>query len=340
MPEATKLPTVIGMLLKLEASYAAGGSVAAGSDGFLLAEPAVPTLEYLHDGAHAAPPAITGFQRRVAPSGEQFSVPVKHEAKGPGAAYSASVLPTPHIPLRIAGFDAAVDTTGGAEKVTYTPTPGAVGFGSALAEFYARQQKWPGTAIYATLDRITAEGPVVPMWEFTLHGLPGAIADATVPSITYPALTIDPPKATNIGFTLGNFASNAIVKRFELVMDGPTPTPRANQNASSGHAGFARGGRRQPILTVCVEATALQSTPYHHANGLDPYNLFKAATELDCSLTVGGTQYNKFKIQPGKVQLAGPPEEDEVDGVACWVLRLQCNPTSINNNNDVSIIFS
>lgn len=340
MPEATKLPTVIGLLLKLEASYGAGGSVAAATDGFLLAEPAIPALEYLHDGAHAPPPAITGFQRRVAPSGEQFSVPVKHEGKGPGTAYSASVLPTPHVALRIGGFDSVVDTTASAEKVTYTPSPGAVGFASALAEFYGRQQKWPGTAIYATLDRIAADGPVVPLWEFTMHGLPGTIADSTVPAITYPFLTIDPPKATNIVFTLGNFASNAIVKRFELAMDGPTPTPRANQNVSSGHAGFGRGGRRQPMLTVAIEATALQTTPFHNANGLDPYQLNKAATELDCSLQVGGTQYNRYKIQPGKVQLAGPPEEDEVDGVACWVLKLQCNPTSINSNNDVSIIFS
>lgn len=339
MAEVTKLNTLIGLLLKLEGSYAAGGSVSSATDGFLLAEPATPTLEYIHDGSHQAPPGMTGYLKRVAPSGRGFTVPVKHEAKGPGAAYSASVLPSVHVALRIAGFDAAIDTTGGAEKVTYTPSPGAVSFASALAEFYARQQKWPGTGIYATLDRIGAEGPVVPLFEFTMRGLAGAIADAVVPAITYPALTISPPKATSIAFALGNYSANAVVRKWALEGASPASGARANQN-STGHQGFARGGRRTPVLNVTIEAPALTGSPFHASGGLDPYQLYDAATEVDCQLTVGATQYNKYKIQPGKVQLMGPPEEDEDEGGALWTLKLQCNPTAINNNDDVSIIFS
>lgn len=340
MAEVTKLPTIIGLLLKLEASYAAGGSVAAASDGFLLAAPATPTLEYIHDGSHAAPPGMTGYQRRVAPAGRGFSVPVQHEAKGPGAAYSASVLPSCHVAMRISGFDAAIDTTGGAEKVTYTPTPGAITFGSGLAEFYARQQKYAATGIYGVLDRVGADGPVVPLFEFTLRGLAGLVSDAVVPAITYPALTISPPRSVGIAFALGNYSSNAVVRRWSLEMGGPTPGARANQNVSGGHQGFARGGRRTPVLNVTIEAPALTGSPFHAAGGLDPYQLYDAATEVDASLTVGTVQYNKFQVKPGKVQLMAPPEEDEDEGGALWNLKLQCNPTSINNNDDVSLIWT
>src|SRR5919108_140678 len=84
------------------------------------------------------------------------------------ASYSASVLPSLHTLLRIAGFDAAIDVTGGAEKVTYTPTPGQTGFGSGVFDAYGRGQKFPLTGGYADL-KISAEDENAPLFEFILR---------------------------------------------------------------------------------------------------------------------------------------------------------------------------
>lgn len=335
---ATKLPIIIGLVGKVEASYNAGGALSTATDGIQLAGPATPTPEYAFDGGRRGPPGTGGHQRRLKPHGKACSVPVQHEAKGPGVAYTASVLPSVHTLLRIAGFDAAVDTTATLEKVTYTPTPGQTGFASGVFDAYGRGQKFPLTGAYADL-RITADDDNAPLWEFMLKTLHGAVSDVAVPAITYPALSIDPPKSTNIGFTLGNFV-NGVVRKWSFSL-GRQIGARRNQNGSTGHGGFSPSGRpaRTPTMEVTVEATSLQATPFHAASAIDPYRLYEEGTELDASIAIWGAQYNKWKMKPGKVQLMAPPVEDEDEGGALWTLLLQCNPTALNANDDVSFIF-
>lgn len=335
---ATKLPTIIGLVGKVEASYNAGGALSTATDGIQLAAPAVPTPEYAFDGGRRGPPAIGGYQRRLKPHGKACTIPFQHEAKGAGAAYSASVLPSLHTLLRIAGFDAAIDTSVGVEKVTYTPTPGATGFGSGVFDAYGHGQKFPLTGGYADLN-ITADDENAPLWEFVLKTLHGAVADAAVPAITYPTLSLDPPKSTNIGFTIGDFV-NGVIRKWGFKL-GRQIGMRRNQNGAGGHGGFSPSGRpnRTPIIEVTVEKTSLQATPFHAAGAIDPYRLYEEATVLDASIQIGSVQYNKFKVKPGKVQLAAPPGEDEDEGGALWVLQLQCNPTTLNGNDDISFIF-
>lgn len=335
---ATKLPIIIGLLGKVEPSYNAGGALSAATDGIQLAGPAMPTAEFAFSGDRRGPPGIGGSQRRLKPHGKVCSVPFQVEAKGAGAAYAAGVRPNIDALLRIAGFDAAIDTTLGAEKATYTPTPGQTGFASGVFDAYGRGQRFPLTGAYADL-RITSEDDGPPLWEFALRALYGAVTDVAVPAITYPTLTLDPPKATNIAFTLGNFGAG-VVRKWSFSL-GRQIGARRNQNGAGGHAGFSPSGRpaRTPVLEVTVEATALQATPFHAASAIDPYQLFEQGTELDCSLQIGSAQYNRFKVQPGKVQLAGPPVEDEDEGGALWTFPLQCNPTTLNGNNDISFIF-
>lgn len=335
---ATKLPTIIGLAGIVEASYNAGGAISSSTDGILLAAPATPTLEYLHDGAHQPPPGMAGYNRRVAPSGRGCSVPFQIEAKGAAAAYSASQKANIDRLLKMAGFDETLVTTGGSESSSYAPTAGGAGaaFKSGAFNCYARQQLFPITGAYADLE-IVADGPVVPLWTFNTRGLVGAISDAAVPDITYPDLTTDPPKAVNIQFTLGNF-TGAKVRRFSFRL-GRQITPRANQNAASGHAGYTPS-RRTPTLEVAIEATSLQATPFHAAAAIDPYNLFDAASNLACSLQVGSTQYNRWKLTAGAAQLMAPPQEEDAEDGALWVCQFQLNPSSINLNDDVTFLFN
>src|SRR5687767_6917379 len=114
---ATKLPVGRALLLKIEASYnAAGGSVAAATDGVLVCDDLMPTLEYAHDGRRRQPPGMGGHMRGVAPAGPRLNLTVPHEFKGAGAAYSASVFPSLHRLLLAAGFDGAGSFSGGSEK--------------------------------------------------------------------------------------------------------------------------------------------------------------------------------------------------------------------------------
>ncbi|MGN6103879.1 MAG: hypothetical protein ACTHU0_02135, partial [Kofleriaceae bacterium] len=104
---ADKLITFLGILGKLEPSYGAGATVAAASDGHQLAELPEFTPEWANDGTRVAPPGTAGYQRKVAPTGRNGSIPLKFEAKGAGAPYSSTVVPQAHPFLRAAGLDAA-----------------------------------------------------------------------------------------------------------------------------------------------------------------------------------------------------------------------------------------
>lgn len=327
----------IGLLGKKEASYNAGGSLSAATDGLLLDEPVKIAASYAYDGGRPAPPAILGSQRRVSPAGRVVALSPKFSAKGPGIAYTASVLPNIHVPLQIAGFDAAVDVTGGAEKVTYTPTPITGTHSSMVASVYGRGQLYPVQGIFSDLT-ITADGPVVPTWEFAMQGLAGtAFSEIALPAITYPALTIDPPKATNIVFTLGAF-TGGIIRKFSY-KHNRTPAPALDLNAG-GHGGF-RPGKRNPTIEVTFENTGFATTPFTGASTIDPYQLYDTGGNVACSIgPIGGTQYNKWKITAGAVQVMAAPVDDEDGPTALITLSLQLNPTTLNANDDITIVFT
>lgn len=337
MAAPSKLVTIYALLAKLEASYGAGGAPSPTTDGILLEERPKLTLAYANDGARPATGLALGHQRRVKPTGATVSFSAKHAAKGAGAAYSASVWPSPHVLLRAAGFDAAVDVTGGAEKYTYTPTPGPTGYASAVLSAYLRGELMPITGALADLTSWSFDGPHVPVFEFALQGLRGAISDANVPAVTYPGLALDAPRAVNVAFTLGNL-TGAVVRKAMLKF-GREISPRLDVNAGGGHAGFAPGARK-PMLEVTYETPALALTPFTAASTIDPYSLYEAGTEVAASLNIGSTQYDKYNWAFAKAQVAQAPEEDEDGPVALTKLTLQLNPSTIGANDELSLVFN
>jgi hypothetical protein len=329
MPAPSKFVIGYGLLAKLEASYNAGGSPSTATDGVLLEELAQLKFSYANDGARPAPPGTAGYQTRVRPSGRAVELTAKVAPKGAGAAYSASVLPNVHALLRASGMDAVINTTGGSESVTYTPTPlPSAGYGSDVMSFYGRQQLYLLQGMLGDWS-LELAGPTVPVLTLAMKGLaPTQFSDSALPAITYPALSIDPPKATSIAFVYGSVTP--VVRRVSLKL-ARAINPRLDINAG-GHVGFAPG-RRTPQLDVEVETAAL-------AGAADWWNDFDTALGAAISFTVGSVQYNKYSITCAKAQLMQPPEESNDGEVSITKLSFQLNPSALNASDEISWVFN
>lgn len=337
MPAPAKTVEIGGLLLKAEGvgNYGNGGSVAAASDGvlmylgdrFALGAPA--KLSYKGSGEAGLNPGNIGPKKRQAKSGRSITLPIPHQFKGAGAAYSASVFTSFHRLMLGAGFTAAVTTTPGSEKWVFTPhVPGT--FDSVFGEAYARREKWPFTG--GLLDwEFTGDGPVAPMHTFNLQGISSALpTDAATPSITYPALTVEPPIASAIAFTLGSYVT-AEVLRFGFKLGRNLQTERVNLTASAAHQGFYPAGF-DPELRVTIEQSAFVGSPFHTSSGVDPYNLEASANAFVGALAIGATQYNRWKLDFPQMQLVDAiPGNNNAIATVELVLKPFCT-TPVSND--------
>jgi hypothetical protein len=328
MPGAAgKLIKIFGVRAKIETTYGTN-SVPAAIDAIQLAENPQLAVAFANDGARAMPPGTMGSQNRVVPSGRTGETTLKFEPVGYGTAYSATNLPRGHALLRASGLDAAVVVTGGAETVTYTPTPGPTGFASVSADLFARGQQYAMAAILGDLT-IGAVGPVVPMAEVAIKGLVSAITDAAVPSLTYtPWLALAPPKAVNIAFTI-NGVSTLIVKSWQLKMNRALGA-RLDQN-SGGHAGWA-SGVRAPTLEIEIENPAIAT--------FDPNALRLSAATMAATLTIGTTQYNKYTLATSNQAQIVEVSDGAEDPTATVKFKLQLNPSALGANDEFSLLFN
>lgn len=337
MAEAAKLITVLGGLFKEEATYGAGGTVAAGTDGVALAyddfegAPMEYTEDY--DGSGAKFPGIAAARRRFTPSGRVVTGELPFYGLGAGAAYSPTVFPNIHKLLLAAGFDALVDETASSESWTYTPTPGFTGFGSLFGELYARGEMWPFTHGLCDLTvQVESAGP--PKWMFNLIALLGDPTDASVPAVTYSA--VDAAKAEQMVTNIGSYVP-VLVKSATFAMGRSKDNARLALGSAGAHAGFSPEGRN-PQLTMVIEATALESTPFHGATGIDPYQLKKLMTEIAVDITVGSVQYNQYTIALPQAQLVNVTPQAE-GPVATWELVFEGHSSDGASDDDVSLLF-
>ena len=319
-----------GVLMKAEASYGAGVTVAAGTDGFLVMEQPDVGLLFAHEGTRRGTrgPMNQGIAR-VAKSGLHCNPTLIHEAAGFGAAYSASDLPSCHIPLVAAGLAATVVVTGGSETVTYAPGT-AVSLG---CEIYTREQMYDITHGYCDMS-IEADGPDVPVWLFPLWGVLAQPTEVAVPSITSYNVIV-PPKSTGVTLNIGDYTAG-VVRSWGFALNRQI-TPRLDSNAADGHAGFHLGGI-DPILTVVIEAEVFQASPFHAAAALNPYQLAAAATGLAVSLTLGSVQYNKWTLAAAQAQMEVITDDADND-VATWELAFKCVPSAPHLLDGFSLLF-
>ncbi len=320
-----KAVVVFGCLAKAEASYNAGGAVTATTHGVQLGE--LPSFDpsYAYDGNRPIPPGSYGQSRRAAPVGKTFASQLRMEGKGAGGAtYSASVVPPNiHEFILASGYDGAV----AGNSWTYTPTAGPTGFGSLVMEMYGRGEKWPVQGAYCSMKIIGEnEGPSI--FEFDVRGILGTRADAAVPSITYPALTVLPPSNDNITLTIQGVATLK-VRSYEFDDASSIENPRRDINVSGGHAGFVRG-RRTPVFRCTVENP--------DTSELDIWTKADAGTVGATSLVVGSAAFNKFTLTLAQCTfIASLNDEDPTSLVDLEIFPHASTPIA---NDDVSLVFA
>lgn len=309
---------IYGLMAKLEASYAGGGTVAGATDGVQLAEWGEITIAYGDDGLRPAPPSSLGYQKRAAASGPTASGRARVEVRGGGAAYSASVTPkNTHVLLQAAGFTPVLTATAGSERYDYALTNyPSVAFASAVMEPYGRGEKYPVSGVYADVE-IGADGPGIVFADFAWQGLLGTITDTDPPAITYP--TVVPPKSTGASLLTLNAITDLKLRswRFRL---GREIAARLDQNSSSGHAGFSPG-RVTPQLEVTIETPVLSS--------LNAYSIFATGGSFGATIAVGSTQYNRFSLITTDAQIMAPPVLGADGPVSTTTLTLQLNDITL-----------
>lgn len=338
---APKTVNAWGFMAKVQAAYGTPETLAAGSDGVLLLErPEIDLDQFVHDGSRGRVPG-GATRMRVAQSGRFGTASLVAEMIGSGAAYSGSVFPSLHRLLQGCGLQATLDATPGSEKYTYAPETGPSGLDALTMEGYLAGMLKRMYDAYGTFE-ITADGPVVPRWDFSFSGRGDAPTDVAIPTITsYPPASRLPPKAENIAFTLGLF-TGGVVRSFHFLANREHDAARTNLN-SGGHAGFTPGGRN-PILEVVLEQPVLTTgSPWSAAGTLNPYKLAEEGSLHLCSLQIGSTQFNRWKLFAGSPTSAAQAkvievEEGEDGPTAIWTLRIEFYPSTYLANDEFSIV--
>lgn len=323
---ATKTNARWGLLAMLEGSYGGGGTLVAADHGVRCYEDPAADKEYEYDGRRAGKqPGTQGMALNVAPSGRFARVPFAHEIHGGGAQYSTTVLPSVHTLLRLCGMDPTYVTN---TSYSYAPSPEATGYASGAIELYRRGQLWALNGVYGEGFTLAGEAGKPATLTGTLMGrMPANESDAALPAIAYPAVL--PPKLMAASAALNSVALPRL-KSFALEHTRNI-APRLFDVSSGVHGGFTPGAEREFKLMLTVEAVALST--------LNPYALRDAATSVPVTLTIGGTQYNRFTIAGAQAQI-----EDVADGnegpVATWELTLGLKTSTPSANDEVSILFN
>jgi len=341
---SSKTQNQFAFMGKIETAYGTPIALSAAADGILLADFAdVDFSAFLNDGARGRAPG-GGTRQRVKPSGRVGTISCPFEAIGGGAAYSASVVPSPHVLFRASGLEATGSFGGGVETWKYAPEVGPTGLEAGTFEYYEGGQKYPIAGGYGSIS-CSVDGPDVPRWMCDLLGIGTTPTDAALPTISggYPPASRLPPKAESVALTLGLFTAGA-VRGFEFDYSRSHDAARKNIN-SGGHAGYTPGGH-SPTMKITVEQVALATvSPWSTSTTLNPYALKDDGQLIVCSLAVGALQYNRWKIYAGASAAALQAQvvdvQDAYDGpTRLWEITVEFKPSSLTLVDSFQIEFN
>lgn len=341
MAYAAKLINIIGFLCKEEVTYGTAVAVAGATDAvqpWFADRQGIPAqLKYTYAGETGAAPGNLGEIRNAVPFGATVSVDIPFFFKGGGAAYSAAVFPLFHKLLKAAGLTATGTFGAGTENWAYAPTVDATVPTSLTVELYTDGEKIPLTGVLCNW-KCMGDGTGLVKHTFTLQGIKGVAADSasSVPAgFTIPLATVVPPSMAGVTLLIGSYTSAIGVKSFDWDL-GRVLFERPGNEAADAHLGFVHGGRK-PRLTVVVEKTALATTPFHQAGGLDPYKLFESGNSFTVTLQHPGVQYNRWKLTLTQAQMIAPVDRMPNNGVASMKLQFMPYVSTPVANDDVSL---
>lgn len=291
-------------------------------------------VKYSYDGKRPGKaPGTAARLGLVGPEGRYAEATMKQEGAGAGAAYSATVLPTPHLMLRMNGFDAVV--ADGA-SVTYTPADeGAYAF--TTMEAYERGQKYSMKNVQGDGIMFGGELGQIPVWESALKAAVTALPiDAAIPvGVVYNSTP--GAKATQMLITVGDYVP-VRVHEFKF-MQKRNLQERAFDNVAGVHGGFHPDVERQFSVEFFMEAAPMPaSAPYHTATALNPRALLELAEELGLSFQVGATAFKKYTVAAGRAVI-GTLAEDKKGALAMIRVTLDLFPSTESTNDECTITF-
>ncbi|KAA0250624.1 MAG: hypothetical protein DWB56_06720 [Candidatus Jettenia sp.] len=269
-------------MAKIESVEGTAETLANADGGILAIDPKVDVDIKMH----ARNPVMATLSRLADVAGAQLArLTFKVEIKGPGAAYSASVVPALAKYLRACGFAETLDVTPGSEKATYKPaSTGAPCLTIGCYEDGVIKQLVGARGNV----KFTGKAGEPVFAEFDFLGVWGGLTDGAMLTPTYES-TI-PPVFLSASFTIA--AYSAILAGIDIDMAN-TLHLRNDVNKPAGYLSTVITNR-DPNGKFDPEM-ALVATH-------DWYGRWKGGTTGALSLgNIGSTQYNRYKITAPKV---------------------------------------
>jgi hypothetical protein len=291
---------VLGVLAKVETTSGVDAAPT-GTDALRLA--GVPDIGYGYLETGNRDDVVIGQLGRIgraAPAGNFGTLRFRLEVRGAGSAYNGtSVLPEAHAPLIAAGLDTLIDTTGGAEKISYVTVD--TGMRTSTFYVYTAGKLIKLIGCVANVD-LTAAAMQRGFLDFTVTGkIASVVTETALPAQTLNA-TI-PPLFHSVATTIGTYSSAAVsdplVLRSAALHLGNTTSERPSAGATDGLIGYLVSDR-VPRQDMVIETPLLTS--------LDAFALSKlTGTSLpQTTWQIGTAQYNRLRVFTGNWALEAP----------------------------------
>ena len=254
------------------------------------------------------------------PGGQKGKLSFEIEGKGPGVAYSASILPALDKYLRACGFAATLVTTPGSETVTYAPA--SIGVPCLTIGGYEDGviKTLIGARGNVKISSKKVGDPIMFAFEFEAQW--GGILDGAILAPTFEATT--PPAFLPSIFTLG--AYSPLITKFDW--DNKNKLYVREVPSSVGFLSAVitdrdPGGKFDPEMTTVAT--------------YDWYGKWKSGAAA--TLTIGpiGPQYNRITITQSKVMARKVGDSDR-SGIAAVDFEFQSAATV--GDDEISILFS
>lgn len=254
------------------------------------------------------------------PQGRIVNIDYRVQLMGAGAAYSSSTPVRPECdPLLVAaGFARTHTDTSSSEAVAYDLAD--TGHGSATVYAYAGGKEFKIVGLRGNITWNPQAGGLGEI-QFQGIGLVTAVAEASVPTITYAAVV--PPTAVGMGLAIVPSGGSSWTPRAaSFSVTTGHELPRLDDvNSSQGIEGWFFSATN-PRLTMTARATAIST--------YSPYTLAAARTVQTIDATLGSTQYNRVKLDVNLAYLLNDPQPADDQGFAAWALEFMLRDLQID----------
>lgn len=343
MPAIAKRVNVIGLLGKEETVNGTAVSLDPDEDGIRLwpenrdGIPLAPA--YLWDGFQSEAPGGLGVIDRNLPQGKHSTFAIRTYFQGAGEAYAADKVSSLHKLLKMAGLDATLDATATSEKWTYAPTLEGDPFTTLTLAAYTRGELYPLSFGIANW-RYEWDDRGIMRHIFETNGICGETTDVTLPSITYPLLSVRAPTVAGMSLRIGPSGAGGHtllgIKGGSWDM-GRVLEERAGADAADIHMGWGPRNRT-PSWTINVEQSAFVDTPFYGTNGFNPWKMWETMQKFRCALQHPGAKYNRWNHIAEQAQLKQPPEMTSVAGIACVQMVIEPILSTPVANDDFAFV--